>query len=436
MSGTETVAFAYGPDRQRWQQNYNSGTEVTNYIGGLLEQVGSSAGTTWRHYIYAGREPVAVYSRTSTLVNTWSYFYTDHLGSIAGIANSSGVSDVAEAFTAFGARRNPTTWSGAPSSGDLSTIAGLSRQGYTFQTALGQSMGLNHMNGRVQDAITGRFLSADPNIPNPRNPQSYNRFSYVQNNPLTFVDPSGFLDDEPTLPEVTVPGVSIAPDGSDLLPQVTVPGTPLAPDGSDLLPQVTVPGTPLPGDSGLLPQVVVTPPPPPPGKSSPKGAVPGLPQHTKPSACVNPVVRVAQAVVGAAQVGYGLVQAIDGVLDVGAGIGGALETGGGSAALLIPIGAANVTLGSAAIGDGAMLLGAAMSGSGNAPTMFGLVGQRYGGESGAQTGEFANLAGQLASWAMSPPTSAQSAIINAGLMVLSDILPDAGTIGGQQCQNP
>ena len=76
-SGTETVSFLYGPDRQRWQQNYNNGTEVTIYIGGLLEQVASGGITNWRHYVYAGKEPVAVYSRTSTLVNTWSYFYTE-----------------------------------------------------------------------------------------------------------------------------------------------------------------------------------------------------------------------------------------------------------------------------------------------------------------------------------------------------------------------
>jgi hypothetical protein len=53
-------------------------------------------------------------------------------------------------------------------------------------------MGLNHMHGRVQDAITGRFLSADPNIPDPTTAQSYNRYSYVTNNPLSFTDPSGF----------------------------------------------------------------------------------------------------------------------------------------------------------------------------------------------------------------------------------------------------
>jgi hypothetical protein len=54
-------------------------------------------------------------------------------------------------------------------------------------------MGLNHMNGRVEDAILGRFLSPDPHIPDPSNAQSYNRYSYVNNNPLTNVDPTGFV---------------------------------------------------------------------------------------------------------------------------------------------------------------------------------------------------------------------------------------------------
>jgi hypothetical protein len=48
------------------------------------------------------------------------------------------------------------------------------------------------MNGRVQDAITGRFLSPDPNVTDPAFTQSFNRYSYVNNNPLSFVDPSGF----------------------------------------------------------------------------------------------------------------------------------------------------------------------------------------------------------------------------------------------------
>jgi RHS repeat-associated protein len=68
---------------------------------------------------------------------------------------------------------------------------GVTRQGYTFQTVLG-SMGLNHMNGRIEDSITGRFLSPDPDGTIRGDTQSWNRYSYVNNNPLTMSDPSGF----------------------------------------------------------------------------------------------------------------------------------------------------------------------------------------------------------------------------------------------------
>ncbi|MCP3921086.1 MAG: RHS repeat-associated core domain-containing protein [Desulfobacterales bacterium] len=53
-------------------------------------------------------------------------------------------------------------------------------------------MGFIHMNGRVYDPEIGRFLSADPVIQAPYNTQSYNRYSYCFNNPLSYTDPSGY----------------------------------------------------------------------------------------------------------------------------------------------------------------------------------------------------------------------------------------------------
>ncbi len=193
-STAETVAFSYGPDRQRWQQMYtgNSTQETTNYIGELLEVVASGSATDYRHYISVPGEQIAVYSRKSSGTNTFSYLLSDHQASVASITNPSGALVVGESFDAFGNRRNPSTWSGAPSNSDLTTIAGITREGYTFQTALGLWMGVNHMNGRVEDSITGRMLSADPHVPEKTNPQSYNRYGYVNNNPLSYTDPSGF----------------------------------------------------------------------------------------------------------------------------------------------------------------------------------------------------------------------------------------------------
>lgn len=47
------------------------------------------------------------------------------------------------------------------------------------------------MGARMYDPELGRFISPDSIIPNPANPQSLNRYSYVYNSPLKFHDPSG-----------------------------------------------------------------------------------------------------------------------------------------------------------------------------------------------------------------------------------------------------
>ena len=51
---------------------------------------------------------------------------------------------------------------------------------------------LIHMNGRVYDYQLGRFLSVDPIIQFPSNSQSLNPYSYILNNPLSGVDPTGY----------------------------------------------------------------------------------------------------------------------------------------------------------------------------------------------------------------------------------------------------
>jgi len=51
---------------------------------------------------------------------------------------------------------------------------------------------LVHMDGRLYDPVLGRFLSADPTVQAPNDPQDLNRYSYCVNNPLRFTDPSGF----------------------------------------------------------------------------------------------------------------------------------------------------------------------------------------------------------------------------------------------------
>jgi len=109
-STAERVSLSYGPDRGRWQQQSyvgNSTQETTDYVGGLLEVVSSGGVTDYRHYINAGGEQIAVYSRRSNGTNTFSYLLSDHQASVASITNSSGGVVVGENFTPFGSRRNP-----------------------------------------------------------------------------------------------------------------------------------------------------------------------------------------------------------------------------------------------------------------------------------------------------------------------------------------
>jgi RHS repeat-associated protein len=57
---------------------------------------------------------------------------------------------------------------------------------------------LDYMHARFNSPLTGRFLSVDPAGARPNRPQSWNRYSYVRGNPLTYVDPDGRKDTRTT----------------------------------------------------------------------------------------------------------------------------------------------------------------------------------------------------------------------------------------------
>jgi len=67
------------------------------------------------------------------------------------------------------------------------------------------------MHARYFSAHLGRFLSTDPVVASPGVPQAWNRYAYVQNNPVNWVDPRGMwpffpLADIPLWDEITVTG--------------------------------------------------------------------------------------------------------------------------------------------------------------------------------------------------------------------------------------
>jgi RHS repeat-associated protein len=115
------------------------------------------------------------------------YLHHDQLGSIIAMTNTSGVVVERLAYDPWGKRR---FINGTADTLDAITSANIDR-GFTMHEHIDE-MGIINMNGRIYDPLIGRFMSADPIIQAPYNLKSFNRYSYVWNNPLKFFDPAGF----------------------------------------------------------------------------------------------------------------------------------------------------------------------------------------------------------------------------------------------------
>jgi RHS repeat-associated protein len=211
-SAANSSEFQYGPDGQRWYHKYNDASTIYTHVnlGGLFEIVTRGAIDDFRHTIHANGVPVALYSRKSTGANTLRYLLRDHVGSVSVIATGTGTEELSMSYFGFGGRRDPDTWSGAPPSADVTALREITRRGFTDHEHLDQlNPDLIHMNGRVYDPQLTRFVSADPFIDGITNTQGWNRYSYVGNNPLSYVDPSGYL----TIPSTDVVDGNTGPDG-------------------------------------------------------------------------------------------------------------------------------------------------------------------------------------------------------------------------------
>ncbi|SFC89679.1 toxin TcdB middle/N-terminal domain-containing protein [Pseudoalteromonas denitrificans] len=156
----------------------------THYFGAFERiQKLSDNGNAQLSYQYAVGN-IMITKDVGTGVISRKLMVRDHLGSVLAVTSNA---KVVQAFyyKAFGEQVDMTENAFGP-------YKRYARQGYTGHEMLN---GLNviHMNGRIYDPTLGRFLQADPNIQAPSNSQSYNRYSYVLNNPMSYTDPSGYF---------------------------------------------------------------------------------------------------------------------------------------------------------------------------------------------------------------------------------------------------
>ncbi|WP_426330122.1 RHS repeat-associated core domain-containing protein [Pedobacter sp. R-06] len=146
------------------------------------------------HYLSSGGQMTAVEQivdsagkREVSIV----YLHLDHQGSITAMSNQNGKIGTVYSYSAFGQRLVQTFRQynryGQPISGSPE----VEELGYTGHRHL-DDFGLINAGGRYYDPEVGRFLSPDLFIEDPSSPQSFNRYSYVMNDPINRWDPEGF----------------------------------------------------------------------------------------------------------------------------------------------------------------------------------------------------------------------------------------------------
>jgi RHS repeat-associated protein len=160
-----------------------SGYTEYQYVNGQVLAEKHSDGT-WSDYIYANGQKIAKADTSDSAF----YYVLDQVGSTRMIVNGTGSPVEQDDYYPFGQKLNND-----PSAAQNNYLfAGLERDGET---------GLDHATFRQYSSTIGRWMSPDPYLGSYdfANPQSFNRYSYVSNTPLTAIDPSGL--------DGTIPGV-------------------------------------------------------------------------------------------------------------------------------------------------------------------------------------------------------------------------------------
>lgn len=114
-----------------------------------------------------------------------SYLHGDHLGSTTLVTGPAGQVLQRIYYDPFGSILENIISNGEEGTHFLYT-------GHTWD----EWSNLHYMGSRYYNPKLGRFITPDTIIPNLYHPQAWNRYSYVQNNPLRFIDPTGHFWEE------------------------------------------------------------------------------------------------------------------------------------------------------------------------------------------------------------------------------------------------
>jgi len=172
-----TATYIYDANGRRVRKTTASSVDFLYDLGGHEVTEVSSTGVWNRGEVYAGARHVATYANGTTY-----FIHGDQLATERKRTNVSGGSIESCTSLPFG---------------DHLSCAGadVSPMHFTGKEHDSES-NLEYFGARHDSGTLGRFMSPDPllNSGQPSNPQTWNRYAYTLNNPLTIVDPTGLYN--------------------------------------------------------------------------------------------------------------------------------------------------------------------------------------------------------------------------------------------------
>lgn len=186
-AGVFSDEFGYAYDGARlWKRIDQNPTNIQVWIGNIYEEKDGKI----LFHVFAGTEQICTFEAGSYLdggsdsTKVGYYYHEDMLNTSSALSDHAQNQIELDTYYPFG-----RVQANSPQASFQ-----VSRR-FTGQVFDAES-GLYYYNARYYDPELGRFIQPDTKIPNLANPQSYNRYSYCVNDPLTFNDPTGFDPDD------------------------------------------------------------------------------------------------------------------------------------------------------------------------------------------------------------------------------------------------
>jgi RHS repeat-associated protein len=176
-SGTET--YIYDVDGNRvGKSNGSTGTLYWYMSPGIVAE-SDLLGNLQSEYVFFDGERVARKDFPSSAV---SYYFSDHLKTTDVVTDALGIIKNESDFYPYG--------------GQLQFLNNDSNHYLFTGKERDSETGLDYFGARYYGNVLGRFMTPDPllNSGKPWEPQTWNRYSYVSNNPLRFTDPTGLWE--------------------------------------------------------------------------------------------------------------------------------------------------------------------------------------------------------------------------------------------------